>query len=63
MDIPPVRLKILVIFTPKLEKVISKVFVQRTPTMLTEIIKRCWAADPRERPSFKDIVAQLEKRR
>ena len=31
-----------------------------TPTDLAELTRRCWAHDPAERPSFKEIALQLQ---
>jgi serine/threonine protein kinase len=34
---------------------------ENTPPEIGELMKRCWAADPSDRPSFKKIAAELEK--
>ena len=34
---------------------------ESVPTLLGDLIRKCWAGDPESRPTFEEIVSQLEK--
>lgn len=33
---------------------------KKTPEVFARLAKRCWDRDPEKRPSFKDIIKELE---